>query len=317
MGYNISEVTGSTGGPDEWSFTADLTTPGITTISGDFDVVSLNDGDNLGEATGGYTFSALSTTAYGTLSFDTVTGEFTFTIDRAALIASGSNQVVTFTVTGTSGGNSDTDTVTLNLLICVLRGTMIETADGPRPVEDIRKGDLVLTRDNGWQPVQWIGARRVGTDELATVPSLRPVRIQAGALGDGLPRRDLGVSPQHRVLITHWRAELMFGEHEVLVPAKALVDDDRIRVDDSGAPVEYFHLLFDAHEVMFTEGAPTESFHPGALAIRELGDAARVELQRLFPDLFENATRSRSARAALQPWEGAVCLAEPKALQPC
>ena len=304
MGYNISDVSGNgADGVDQWTFTADLTDPGVTTVSGDFNVVSLFGGADQGDATNGYVFSALSTTAYGTLAFDTTTGTFTFFIDRAAVMASGADQVVSFTITGTSGGNTDEDTVFIQLLICVLRGTLIRTAAGPVPVEDLRPGDLVETKDNGLQPIKWVGLRPVGQTELQADPSLRPIRIRAGALGHDIPVRDLGVSPQHRVLVSDWRAELLFGAHEVLVPAKALIDDHAITVDHSMQPIEYYHVLFDAHEIMFTEEAPTESFYPGPYSMRELGDAARVELQKLFPELFQGDGIGDTARLSLRPWE--------------
>jgi hypothetical protein len=304
MGYNISDVSGNaTGGLDQWTFTADLTQPGVTTVSGDFNVVSIFGGFDQGDATGGYSFSALSTDAYGTLSYSTTTGTFTFFINRAAVMASGSDQVISFTITGTSGGNSDSDTVFIQLLICVLRGTLIRTPSGPVPVEELRPGDLVDTKDSGPQPVKWVGLRRVSPAELKADPSLRPIRIRAGALGHDLPVRDLGVSPQHRILLSDWRAELLFGAHEVLVPAKALIDDRAITVDHALQPIEYYHVLFDAHEIMFTEEAATESFHPGDYAMRELGDATRVELHKLFPELFEGDGIGETARLSLRPWE--------------
>ncbi len=304
MGYNISDVSGNaTGGVDQWTFTADLTVPGVTSVSGDFNVVTVIGGNDQGDATDGYSFSALSTTSYGSITTNTTTGEFTFSINRAAVMASGSDQIVSFTITGTSGSESDTDTVFINILICVARGTLIETPHGPFAVETIRPGDLVLTKDNGARPVKWVGFRTVPEAELRADPDLRPVRIRAGALGQNLPWRDLVVSPQHRVLLDDWRAELLFGAEEVLAPAKALLNDATIRVDHDAPDVEYYHLLFDAHEIIFTEGAATESFHPGGYALRELGDAARVELRKLFPELFE-IDFGETARPSLRPWEG-------------
>ena len=306
MGYNISDVSGNaTGGLHNWTFTADLSDPGVTSVSGDFNVISIFGGNDLGEATSGYTFSALSTTAYGTLTYNATDGTFTFIIDRAAVLASGSNQTVSFSITGTSGGNSDTDVIFIQLLICVLRGTRVQTGFGSVAVEDLEVGDMVTTKDNGPQPIRWIGSRKLSAIELAQDKSLRPVGLKAGSLGKGVPERKLSVSPQHRVLVQDWRAELMFGAHEVLVPAKALVNGKTVRVDHSGEPVEYFHLLFDDHQIVFTEGAATESFHPSGYALGELGDAARVELHKLFPDLFDDGCGD-VARQTLRPWEAGL-----------
>lgn len=309
MGYNVGEVTGAVGGgdfsSDTWTFTLDLTDPGATSVSGDFDVVPLF-GGTVSEATDGYSFSALDQPQFGSLVWDSVTGEFTFTVDRSAVIGSGSDQTVSFTVVGTSGANEDDDVVFINILICVARGTLIETAAGPVPVEDLALGDHVHTLDGPPAPIRWIGRRRLGASDLQASPHLRPVRIRAGAIGPGMPRRDLLVSPLHRVLLCDWRAELLFGEAEVLVPAKGLVNDRDVLVDRTVEEVEYFHLLFDRHELIFTEGIPTESFHPGPYALRELDCAVRDELLELFPEFAAGAAPWDAARPSLKPWEGRI-----------
>jgi hypothetical protein len=312
MGYNISDVSGNlSGGLSEWSFTADLSDPSVTTVTGDFDVVNVL-GGNAGEATDGYSFSALSTDEYGSLAFDETDGTFTFSINRAAVFQSGSNQVVEFTITGTSGADSDDDLITINLLICVARGTMIDTDHGRKPVEDLRVGDLVATKDGSLRPLRWLASRKLSSSDLAADPSLQPIRIAADTFGPGLPLRDLVVSPQHRVLVSDWRAEFLFGAPDVLAPAKALVNEISITVDTTLAPVEYFHMLFDEHEVVFTEGLPTESLNPGLYSFQELGDAACVELRRLFPDFFEKDVMMKTAYPCLKPWEARImcCAAE-------
>lgn len=312
MGYNISEVSGeATGGPSEWTFTIDLSDPTMTTVTGDFNVVSVFTGNDLGEAQDGYAFSELDTLLYGSLSSNSVDGTFSFTVDRAAVFATGADQVVSFSVTGTSAADTDTDVVTIEILVCVARGTLVETTSGPVSVEDIRPGQMVTTKDNGAQPVRWIGSRLLTTEQLSVDASLRPIRISRGALGQNMPLQDLIVSPQHRVFLSDWRAELMFGEPEVLVPAKALVNDASIRIDESLEPTEYFHLMFDDHQVIFTDGAPTESFFAGPWSLQELGDAARVELQKIFPELFEGEINQRTVRMSLKPWEGTLLAPQP------
>ncbi|TCP23207.1 Hint domain-containing protein [Rhodovulum adriaticum] len=307
--YNISEVTGAVGSGVEdvgtWTFTLDLADPGATTVSGDFNVVRYDDpSDDRGEAADGYSFSALNQPDFGTLSWDAETGEFTFTVDRAAVLATGSNQTVSFTVVGYDGYDDDDDQVVINILICVARGTLVETEAGPVPVEALELGGRVCTLDGPAVPIRWIGRRRLGPAELQEAPDLRPIRIGAGTLGDGLPRRDLLVSPQHRVWLRDWRAELLFGEPEVLVPAKSLLNDRDILVETTASEVEYFHLLFDRHELIFTEGAPTESFHPGPYAMREFDCATRDELIRLFPELALGTAAFDAVRPSLKPWEG-------------
>ncbi|MEY1555955.1 Hint domain-containing protein [Yoonia sp. R2331] len=162
-------------------------------------------------------------------------------------------------------------------IICFTPGTNIATPHGARDIADLRVGDMVVTRDHGLQPIRWIQRR--------TVPALdrfAPVRIRPGVV-TGL-ERDLVVSPQHRMLFQGYRAELLFGETEVLVAAKHLVDGVHVTQDESET-VTYIHMMFDEHEVVYAEGAATESFHPGSIGLSAIHDAAREELFHLFPDL--------------------------------
>lgn len=179
-------------------------------------------------------------------------------------------------------------------IVCFARGTMIATASGERPIESLAIGDLVMTKDNGLQAIRWIGATPVTARELDLMPNLRPIRIAAGALGEGLPSADLTVSPQHRILVSSKIAQRMFGADEVLVAAKQLIAIDGIDVVRAEEGVEYFHMLFDRHEIVLSNGAETESLLAGALALDHVGAAARDEILSLFPELAnENAAPAR------------------------
>lgn len=174
---------------------------------------------------------------------------------------------------------------------CFAAGTRIATERGEVAVEDLQVGEMILTMDSGMKPIGWIGRSTVvGTGEFA------PIRIKAGAIGNV---RDLVVSPRHRILVRGWNAVTGSDEAEVLVPAIHLIDGDRIVVDRV-SEVDYFHILFDQHEVIFSDGAATESFFPGAQVLE--GDAElRRELQALFPELFDGETCSflHTARKAV------------------
>ena len=172
---------------------------------------------------------------------------------------------------------------------CFTAGVRLLTAKGQRPVEKIAVGDLVETADNGLQPVRWVGSRTLDAVDLAAAPELRPIRIARGALGDGLPKRDIMVSPQHRMLVRSAIAQRMFGADEVLVAAKHLVGLAGVSVADDVTEVTYLHLLFDRHEVVFAEGARSETLYVGAEALRSVGEAARAEILALFPQLAEGA----------------------------
>lgn len=103
----------------------------------------------------------------------------------------------------------------LDLMICFAAGTQLMTPTGPRAIEDIAVGDLVLTVDRGPQPVRWRGKRKLDAIDLHIAPHLRPIRIKAGALGPDLPERDLVVSPQHRILVSSDLARELTGADEV------------------------------------------------------------------------------------------------------
>ncbi|SNT76695.1 Hint domain-containing protein [Paracoccus seriniphilus] len=186
-------------------------------------------------------------------------------------------------------------------LFCFARGTLIETADGPRPVESLKPGDLVKTRDNGLKPVEWLGMTHVDAHRLADQPKLCPVRICAGALGqsadgESLPTRDLIVSPQHRVLVRSKIANRMADTPEVLVPAIRLTDLPGIEQYSPEQGVDYFHILFDRHEIVYSEGAQTESLYTGPEVLKSLSSEAREEISALFPELCDPENLAQPAR---------------------
>ncbi|MFN3822414.1 MAG: Hint domain-containing protein [Pseudorhodobacter sp.] len=186
-------------------------------------------------------------------------------------------------------------------IICFRAGTRIATPRGQVPVEALRPGDAVLTRDHGPQKVRWTEARTVpGEGHFA------PVRIGARVL-PGL-ERDLVVSPQHRLLFEGYRAELLFGQSEVLVTAAHLVDG-RAVLRDPVAEVTYVHFLLDRHEIVFAEGAATESFHPGTQGFDALADPAREELFAIFPGLRADlSVYGPAARRCLRRHEALLML---------
>lgn len=168
---------------------------------------------------------------------------------------------------------------------CFAADCRLETEDGPCPAGEIRAGMRVLTRDGGLQPVLWVGGRFLDAAALAQQPGLRPIRIRAGALGPGLPARDLVVSPQHRVLLRSKIAGRMFGVSEVLVPAIRLLRVSGVEVAQDMAEVHYVHLLLDRHHILLSEGLESESLYLGAEARKALSAPALEEVLTLFPEL--------------------------------
>ncbi|MCW1932174.1 Hint domain-containing protein [Pararhodobacter zhoushanensis] len=175
-------------------------------------------------------------------------------------------------------------------IICFTPGTLIDTTRGRVAVEDLVIGDKVLTRDHGYQDLTWTGRRDLTQAELASCPSAAPIRIKAGALGRDLPERDLTVSPRHRMLVTGARAELMFGEREVLVAAADLLGLPGVEQVTEGA-VSYIHVMCEAHQIIRAEGSWTESFQPAEAVINALESETRAELLGLFPELATQAGR--------------------------
>lgn len=187
---------------------------------------------------------------------------------------------------------------------CFTAGTWIETDQGPRLVETLQTGDLVRTADHGWQPIRWIGRRHLRPEAMAAEDHLRPVRIAHGALGPDLPARDLRVSPQHRMLVRSRIAQRMFEAEEVLVAAGQLVGLPGI-TGDAAQEVTYLHLLFDRHEIVFANGAPSESLYPGPVAMAALGTRAVAEILALFPDLASmDSFRLQPARPLVRGRQG-------------
>ncbi|MGL4238253.1 Hint domain-containing protein [Tabrizicola sp.] len=197
---------------------------------------------------------------------------------------------VTYNITGSNDGGTIIGTfppgvpgfVPWDNLICFTHGTLVDTPNGPRLIETLEPGDLVSTLGNGSQPLRWTGSRHVSAVEMITNADLRPVEFDTGVIGNTRPLR---VSPQHRILLDDWRAQVYFGEDQVLVPAKALVNGSTVRQTVPEAGVTYIHILFDRHEVIISEGALSESFHPGEIGLGALDEGQRRELDLLFPGL--------------------------------
>ena len=188
---------------------------------------------------------------------------------------------------------------TFAVFLCFAKGTWITTPNGQVPIEELAAGDMVVTMDHGPQPIRWIGSSK-----CQATGNMAPILIRKGALGN---TRDLRVSPQHRMLLSGWHAEVLFGEREVLATAKSLVNDHSI-LREEGGEVEYFHMLFDSHEIVYAEGAPSESFHPGAEGWKALDEPTRNEILELFPQLANGNFDSYgpSARASLKYKEGSL-----------
>lgn len=189
-------------------------------------------------------------------------------------------------------------------VVCFAKGTLIETARGEVSVELIQVGDLVQTRDNGFQPVRLVHSRTLRAEELQGDASLNPVRIPAGVLAEGLPRRDLWVSQQHRMLMSRPWFPILFDKSDAMVRAKSLTQGTPVAsIDMSLQTVSYYHLVFDNHQIVFAEGAPSESFHPGKMALSSLSSEGLAELYKVFPAIRVGEIRQEAPYTTLTTWE--------------
>ena len=282
----------------------------VDTGAGD-DVVTFGEGDDISGGAGDDTFTLTDTDrpTDDTITIDGGSGDETPGVGGGDILRLGTlgnlQEVLANAVddgTGSLSGTATLDDGTIlnfseiEQIVCFTPGAMIATPHGSRPIETLGVGDLVVTRDHGLQPIRWIQSR--------TVPAMgrfAPVRIKPGT-ATGL-ERDLLVSPQHRMLFQGYRSELLFGESEVLVSAAHLVDHHLVSREEGGM-VTYIHMMFDEHEVIYAEGAATESFHPGEIGLNGITEEAREELFALFPALRSDPTGyGQAARRCLKKHE--------------
>lgn len=166
-----------------------------------------------------------------------------------------------------------------DLNICFLAGTMIATPTGEVAAEDLRAGHLVLTRDHGPRPLIWTSASRVAAGALDMAPNQRPVRIEAGALGNGLPRRAVDVSPQHRVMVSDGEG----GEYLISARHLMMAGQPGVSPRPGQDAFTLVHIAFADHQIVLAEGAPMESFFTGPMAVRALDLPQRLGLIASLP----------------------------------
>lgn len=161
---------------------------------------------------------------------------------------------------------------------CFAEGTKIATLRGDVAVEELEIGDEVLTESGETRPAIWIGSRKMRTAAYPNPEQIHPILVRAGAFGDGLPSRDLRLSPGHAVYIDG-----------VLVPVSCLVNGATI-VQEKIEHIRYFHVELDAHDVLYADGLPCESY---------LDDGNR--------DVFANSPEHTDLYGRLDPvdWDGA------------
>lgn len=222
--------------------------------------------------------------------------EFSNNADMANLEAGAIRSLTLDSLLGNRYGGMTGSRETWDFVTCFVQGTQILTPVGPCAIEDLEVGDFVETRDNGAQRVLWIGSAKRNATGAA-----QPVRITSGALGQGLPARDLLLSQQHRLLLRSRVAERFAESAELLVAAKRLTALPGVFLDDSLDHVTYYHVLCEQHELLFAEGAEAESLYLGEMTLQTLDEKALDELKELFPELM--CKSPKPVRKMLPPQE--------------
>jgi hypothetical protein len=170
--------------------------------------------------------------------------------DLARLAVDASTQYAGFNLMAGSGGQLEVtaDQPQVTSLPCFAAGTRLLTERGIVPVEALAVGDLVLTADGESAPITWTGLRRVDCRRHYEPCAVLPVCVAAHAFGEGLPGRNLFLSPDHAI----------FAE-DVLIPVKHLIDGASVR-QVRAARVTYVHIELAEHQILLAEGLPVESY---------------------------------------------------------
>ena len=165
-------------------------------------------------------------------------------------------------------------------------GANLRTPCGPRRVEFLRQGDLVVTRDNGLVPVRLIWTRTVTATEIAADPSLAPIVLRPRAVGPMMPQKTLSVGSAHRLLIPGWRLLDEEDGENCLVPARDIAGlNDSTFIDRAPDEVTFYNVVFDEHQVFAANGLPVESFLPSQDTLRDAPNTVRDTIHKAFPDL--------------------------------
>ncbi len=184
------------------------------------------------------------------------------------------------------------------IIICFAKGTLVETRTGFQAIETLRIGDAVRTVDAGFVPLRWLGRTDLGALDLRRWANLMPVRAKRDAFGPGCPERDIFLSPNHRVLVSGWQAELSFAEREVLVPIKSLVNGASIQQLTACSGVSYFHLLLESHQIVNTSGLLSESLFLGDQSMVAVSEHAHQDLKE---ELSEAEWQRHSSAMPVRP----------------
>ena len=179
-------------------------------------------------------------------------------------------------------------------VVCFLEDTLIQTKGGQKPIQWLRKGDLIATANGNFKPL--VASLR---SSFVAFGGALPIKISKNTLNND---RDLYVSPLHHVVVSHHLCELLFGVSEVLVAAKDLIGLPGVEKMMKPQAVTYYHLLLEEHEVIYSNGQASESFFAGDVALLTL-ENTRNEMRR---EISQHHMTLTTARQRLRHFEAKV-----------
>lgn len=165
--------------------------------------------------------------------------------------------------------------------------TTVLTVSGPKRIDQVRRGDALETLAFGASSLEWVGSTLLSRSDILDMPYLAPIKIEAGALGSGLPTGDLLVTQQHRLFVTSVLANRYFGSYEALLPAVELLRIPGVTIAKELSEVTYIHLLFDTQEFIWVNGVLTEILYSDQNKLQNTSPEARRELAILFPEALD------------------------------
>lgn len=245
----------------------------------------------VGDSTNFQTFEAYN----GTLAGNPVSFTLLQYSNPVLIVATQGTFDVGDTITGTNNNivNAPASAyATLPDFVCFVAGSQVETPRGPRAIETLSPGDLVLTAQGYAKPIRWTGRRKISAAELARNPHLTPVAIAPDAIAPGVPSAPVQVSPQHRIALGTGKSRVALDDAAVLVPAQWLTQRPGIAVGNTEQGVEYVHILLDHHAVVNVAGLWSETLFLGDTMLDALCPAARDEIAQIFPDLGQGAQQT-------------------------
>ena len=183
---------------------------------------------------------------------------------------------------------------------CFAAGSRVLTPSGERAVETLAEGDLLTVLNDGVtavEPICWVGRLSIDLRRHARPEMVAPVRIRRGAFAEGVPHRDLLLSPEHCV----------FADGH-LVPAKCLVNGMTIVQEYDQPVIEYYHIETRDHAMVLAEGLAVETYlDTGNRAIFENAGTALI----LHPEFHINAGLRQWASDSCAPLADDAATIEP------